>query len=88
MSGGQERNIDIVHPIALTERQNVFAALPRYARLHEARGSLRDNDFVVPCDVVAVRVRDKGEPFCVPGIEPQIRLRQIKAALVANINHA
>jgi hypothetical protein len=38
-------------------------------------------------DVVNVRVRNEGEVFCIPGVEPQILLRQINAALKTNINH-
>jgi hypothetical protein len=39
-------------------------------------------------DVVTVRVGNKRETFCVPWVQPEILLRQVNTALVANFNHA
>ena len=70
------------------ERQDVLVAFARQARLHQARGALGDDDFLVRRDVIAVRVRNEGEALRVPRIEPQILRGQINAALVTNIDHA
>lgn len=63
-------------------------ARTRQTDLHQVRRALGDDNFLVRCDVVAVRVRNERETFCVPWIEPEIVLRQVNAALVANCNHA
>src|SRR6476660_9021355 len=39
-------------------------------------------------DVVTVRVGNEGETFSVPWVQPEIPLRQVNAALVANFDHA
>ena len=63
-------------------------ARTRQTDLHQVRCALRDDNLLVRCDVVAVRVRNERETFCVPWIEPEILLRQVNAALIANFNHA
>jgi hypothetical protein len=35
-----------------------------------------------------VRVRNERETFCVPWVQPEILLRQVNTALVANLDHA
>ena len=55
----------------------MFASFSRHPRLHQTRGSFRDDDLLVRRDVIAVRVRNKGKRFRVPGVEPQILFRQI-----------
>lgn len=39
-------------------------------------------------DVVTVRVGNERETFCVPWIQPEILLRQVNTAFVANFDHA
>lgn len=39
-------------------------------------------------DVVTVRVGNERETFCVPWVQPEIPLRQVNTALVANFDHA
>ena len=39
-------------------------------------------------DVIAVGMRNEGEFFCVPGIEPKILSWQKNAALVKNVDHS
>src|SRR5439155_15796785 len=63
-------------------------AQARETDLHQVRRALGDDNFSVRCDMVAVRVRNECETFCVPWIEPEIVLRQVNAAVVANFNHA
>lgn len=63
-------------------------AQARETDLHQVRRALGDDNFFVRCDMVAVRVRNERETFCIPRIEPEIVLRQVNAALVANFNHA
>src|SRR5207244_2041573 len=63
-------------------------AQARQTDLHQVRRALGDDNFSVRCDMVAVRVRNECETFCVPWIEPEIVLWQVNAAVVANFNHA
>ena len=60
----------------------------RQTDLHQVRCALGHDDLLVWCNVVAVRVRNERDTFCVPWIQPEILLRQVNAALVANLNHA
>ena len=66
----------------------MFVAFAGQARLHQASGPFRDDDFVVRRDMVAVRMGDKGERLRVPRIEPDIFVRQINSALVLHRNHS
>lgn len=61
--------------------------LARQARLHQTRGSFRDNDFLVRRNVIAVRMRNEGERFRIPRIEPEIVLRQMNATMITHLNH-
>src|SRR5881394_2888063 len=63
-------------------------AQARETDLHQVRRALGDDNFSVRCDMVAVRVRNERETFCVPRIEPEIVSRQVNPAVVANSNHA
>jgi len=63
-------------------------AQARETDLHQVRRALGDDNFSVRCDMVAVRMRNERETFCVPRIQPEIVLRQVNAAVVANCNHA
>ena len=54
---------------------------------HQARCALGNDHLLVRRDVVTVRVRNERETFCVPWVQPEILLRQINTALVANFNH-
>ena len=38
--------------------------------------------------MVTVRVRNECKRFCVPWVEPEILLRQVNAAFIANFDHA
>ena len=38
-------------------------------------------------DVIAMRVRHKRQPFRIPGVEPEILVREINAALVSDLDH-
>ena len=38
-------------------------------------------------DMVTVRVRHERERFCVPWVQPEILLRQVNPALIANLDH-
>ncbi len=88
MAGGEERDVETPHARRLAERKDVFVAFPREAGLHEAGGALGDDDLVVRRDVVAVRVRDERERFGIPGIEPDVFVRQKNAAPVVHPDHA
>ena len=55
---------------------------------HQACCALRNDHLLVPRDVVTVRVGNEREAFCVPWVQPEILLRQVNTALVANFDHA
>src|SRR5262245_16048298 len=55
---------------------------------HQACCAFRNDYLPVRCDVVTVGVRNKRERFCVPWVQPEILLRQVNTAFIANFNHA
>src|SRR4029450_555549 len=55
---------------------------------HQACSHFRNNHFLVRRDVVTVRVGNERKTFCVPWVQPEILLRQVNTALVANFDHA
>ena len=59
----------------------------RQTDLHQACCALRNDYLLVRRDVVTVRVGNERETFCVPWVQPEILLRQVNTALVANIDH-
>jgi hypothetical protein len=63
-------------------------ARTRQADLHQACCALGNDHLLVRRDVVAMRVGNERETLCVPWIQPEILLRQVNTALVANFNHA
>ena len=87
MTGRKEREIEAANGGALAKGNYVFVAFSGEPRLHEMGSTLRNNDLVVSGDVIAVRVRDERERLSLPWIEPKIFVRQINAALVADLNH-
>jgi hypothetical protein len=87
VAGRQQHKIEPAHGSPFAKWQDMLGPPARKPALHQTRGSLRDDDLIVGRDVVNVRVRNEGEAFCIPGVEPQILVRQINAALKTNINH-
>src|SRR5436853_7024982 len=63
-------------------------ARPWEASLHESRSERGDNDLVMRRNVIVGRMRNEGEALCVPRVEPQTLGRQIKTALIPNMDHA
>ena len=55
---------------------------------HQACCALRNDHLLVRRDVVTVRVGNERETFCVPWVQPEILLRQVDTALIANFDHA
>jgi len=55
---------------------------------HQACCALGNDHLLVRRDVVAMGVGNEGEPFWVPRVQPEILLRQVNTALVANLDHA
>ena len=77
-----------MHGSFFTKRQNMFRAITRHPALEQARCPLGNNDLLVRRYVVAVRVRNESQAFCLPGVQPQIWLRQINPAFVMDFNHS
>ena len=63
-------------------------ARARQTDSHQACCALRNDHLLVRRDVVGVRVGNERETFCVPWVQPEILLRQVNTALVANFDHA
>ena len=63
-------------------------ARARQTGAHQACCPLRNDHLLVRRDVVTVRVGNERETFCVPWVQPEILLRQVNTALVANFDHA
>src|SRR5438045_2368301 len=63
-------------------------ARPRQADSHQACCAFRNDHLLVRSDVVTVRVGNERERFCIPRVQPDILLRQVNTALVANFDHA
>src|SRR4029434_580678 len=55
---------------------------------HQACCALRNDHLLVRSDMVTVRVGNESETFRLPWVQPEILLRQVNTALVANFNHA
>src|SRR5215831_170925 len=88
MSGRYQHQFETANKSLFPKWQGMLDAGTPQTDLHQVRCALGDDNLAVRCDVVAVRVRNERETFCVPWIEPKIQLRQVNAALVANFNHA
>src|SRR5689334_15680457 len=69
------------------ERHDVLDPWSRHPGVHQAGRFFGQNYLAVRRDMIAVRMRDEGEPLWIPRIEPQILRRQINAPFVSNFNH-
>ena len=65
----------------------MLGANARQSGVHETRGAIGKDDLIMRRNVVAVRVRNEGEALCIPGVEPEILLWQINAAVKTNVDH-
>ena len=88
MTGGKKSDVEVTNFRRLTEGQNDFLAITRKARLHQAGSAFRNDDLLMRCNVIAMGMRNEGEGFCLPRIQPKIMTRQKDAALVMNIDHS
>jgi len=52
----------------------------------QSGGQFRAQDGVMAGEVIGMGVGDEGTRFGIPWVQPQVRLRQIKAALEANFD--
>jgi hypothetical protein len=66
----------------------MFDARARQTDPHQACCALGNDHLLVQRDVVAMCVGNERETFRVPRIQPQILVRQVNTALVANFDHA
>ena len=63
-------------------------ARARQTDLHQACCALGQDYLLVRRNVVAVRVGNECNTLCIPRVQPEILLRQVNTALVANFDHA
>jgi|SRR5215831_18553146 len=80
--------IDAANRSSFPKWQCVLDARARQSGLHQACCALGNDHLLVRRDVVTMRMRNERETFCVPRVQPEILLRQIKTSLVANFDHA
>src|SRR5215472_14000239 len=88
MPGRYQHEIDAANRSSLPKWQSMLDARARQADPHQACCSLRKDHLLVRRNVVAMRVRNERESFCVPWVEPKILLRQVNPAVIANFDHA
>src|SRR5215471_5897667 len=88
MPGGYQRYFHAPNRPSFPEWQGMLDARARETNPHQACCALGNDHFLVRRDVVAMRVGNERETFCVPRIQPEILLRQVKPSLVANFNHS
>ena len=87
MTGRKQRHLHAPDVLFLAEWQDDFVTFSWEPRLHQTRGSFRDDDFTMRRDVIAMGVRNESEILGFPRVEPEILLRQKNATLVSNIDH-
>ena|SRR5262249_28927590 len=88
MPGGYQHQIDGANRSPFPKWKSMLDARAPQANLHQACCALGNDHLLVRRDVIAVRVGNERETLWVPRIKPQILLRQVNTALVANFNHA
>lgn len=85
---GQKHEVETAHCCRLTEGDDVLVAFAGEPRLHQARSPFGNDDFLMRGDVIAMRMRNEGERFRVPRVEPKLLRREVKAARKSDINHS
>jgi hypothetical protein len=88
MPGRYQHYINAANRSSFPKWQWMLDARPRQTDLHQARCALGNDYLPVRRDVVTMRMGYERETFCVPRVQPEILLRQVNTALVANLNHA
>ena len=88
MAGRQQGHFEAANRRAFLKWDDVLVSLAWQARLHQPRGTFRQNDFIVRRDMIGMGVGHERERFLVPWIEPDVLTRQINATFVMNRNHA
>jgi hypothetical protein len=88
MPGRQQHQIDGANRSSFPKWQWMFDARAGQTGTHKACSALRNDHLLVQRDVITVRVGNERETFCVPWVQPEILLRQVNTALVANFDHA
>jgi hypothetical protein len=87
MSRRHQHHVYVANSSSLPKWQRMLDARARQADPHQTRCAFGKNDLRMRRDVVAVRVGNERETFWVPWVQPEILLRQVDTALVANFNH-
>ena len=85
---GQQRRAPGGEFTRLAECRDVLGAIAAEPLAHEARGRRSHQHFVMPRDVIAVRVRDECERLPAMRIEPQPVIRKVQSALVEDRDQA
>lgn len=87
MTGRQESDAQPVDDGWFAELQDELTAFSGQSGLHQARGTFRDDDFVMRRDVIAMSMGNESERFSIRRIEPNVFVRQMNASFVPNLNH-
>ena len=88
MPGRYQHEVNTANEASFTKWQSMLDARARHTDLHQTCCTLGNDHLLVRRDVVAVRVGNERETLCVPWVQPEILLRQVNTALVANFDHA
>ena len=72
---------------AFAKRDDLFPSFAGHPRLHQTRRSLGNDDLRMRRDMIAMRVRNEGQRFRIPWIEPEILFRQENPALISDVDH-
>jgi hypothetical protein len=88
MPGRYQHQIDAANRSSFPKWQWMLDARARQTDPHQACCAFRNDHFLVRRDVVTVRVGNERETFSVPWVQPEILLRQVDTALIANFDHA
>ena len=88
MPGRYQHYIDAADRSSFPKWQWMLDARARQTDLHEACCALGNDHLLVRRDVVTVRMGNERKAFRVPGIQPEILIRQVNTTFIANFDHA
>ena len=87
MPGRYQHYIDAANRSSFPKWQWMLDPRTRQTDPHQSCCTLRNDHLLVRRDMVAMRVGNERETFCVPRVQPEILLGQVNTSLVANFDH-
>ena len=86
VTGRQQAQLPVLPGLGFPERQGLKLPLGAEARPHQLARDLRAEAQLVAGEVIGMGVRDEGALHAEARVQPQVRLRQVNAAAVANFD--